>query len=151
LLRSTLRCAGVGIGVGAGEMVPVLGPPPQPTSRVAASIIKAGHRRLAASYVLDTASLSAGHKHLIYIRQKRPEEVLRRFRKLRPGEAVSDNQPSHGNSAHFGGNVVVGCLGRPKSLFRESRVECALFQILVQSPADIASHPRSSTWRCRSP
>jgi len=24
----------------------------------------------------------------IYIRQRRPEEVLRRFRKLRPGEAV---------------------------------------------------------------
>jgi predicted nucleic acid-binding protein len=27
-------------------------------------------------------------KICIYIRQRRPEEVLRRFRKLRPGEAV---------------------------------------------------------------
>jgi tRNA(fMet)-specific endonuclease VapC len=32
-------------------------------------------------YLLDT-------NICIYIRQKRPEEVLRRFRKLRPGEAV---------------------------------------------------------------
>ena len=32
-------------------------------------------------YLLDT-------NMCIYIRQKRPEEVLRRFRKLRPGEAV---------------------------------------------------------------
>ena len=32
-------------------------------------------------YLLDT-------NLCIYIRQKRPEEVLRRFRKLRPGEAV---------------------------------------------------------------
>jgi tRNA(fMet)-specific endonuclease VapC len=32
-------------------------------------------------YMLDT-------NICIYIRQKRPEEVLRRFRKLRPGEAV---------------------------------------------------------------
>ena len=32
-------------------------------------------------YLLDT-------KICIYVRQKRPEEVLRRFRKLRPGEAV---------------------------------------------------------------
>jgi tRNA(fMet)-specific endonuclease VapC len=34
-----------------------------------------------ARYLLDT-------NVCIYIRQKRPEEVLRRFRKLRPGEAV---------------------------------------------------------------
>jgi len=32
-------------------------------------------------YLLDT-------NICIYIRQKRPEEVLRRFRKLRPGEAA---------------------------------------------------------------
>ena len=32
-------------------------------------------------YLLDT-------NICIYIRQKRPDEVLRRFRKLRPGEAV---------------------------------------------------------------
>jgi tRNA(fMet)-specific endonuclease VapC len=32
-------------------------------------------------YLLDT-------NICVYIRQKRPEEVLRRFRKLRPGEAV---------------------------------------------------------------
>src|SRR5271154_6443006 len=32
-------------------------------------------------YLLDT-------NICIYIRQKRPEEILRRFRKLRPGEAV---------------------------------------------------------------
>ncbi len=34
-----------------------------------------------ARYLLDT-------NICIYIRQKRPEEILRRFRKLRPGEAV---------------------------------------------------------------
>ncbi len=34
-----------------------------------------------ARYLLDT-------NICIYIRQRRPEEVLRRFRKLRPGEAV---------------------------------------------------------------
>ena len=34
-----------------------------------------------ARYLLDT-------NICIYIRQKRPDEVLRRFRKLRPGEAV---------------------------------------------------------------
>jgi tRNA(fMet)-specific endonuclease VapC len=34
-----------------------------------------------ARYLLDT-------NICIYIRQKRPEQVLRRFRKLRPGEAV---------------------------------------------------------------
>jgi tRNA(fMet)-specific endonuclease VapC len=34
-----------------------------------------------ARYLLDT-------KICIYIRQKRPDEVLRRFRRLRPGEAV---------------------------------------------------------------
>jgi len=32
-------------------------------------------------YLLDT-------NICIYIRQKRPEEVLRRFRRLRPGEAA---------------------------------------------------------------
>ena len=37
------------------------------------------------------------------------------------------------NSAHFGANVVVGCCARPKSWFPESRVECTLLQILVQS------------------
>jgi len=33
-------------------------------------------------------ALPAGHQHLHYIRRKKPEKVLRRFRTLRPGEAV---------------------------------------------------------------
>ncbi len=42
---------------------------------------------------------------------------------------------------HFGANVVVGCCARPKSWFPESRVECTLLQILVQSPFSIPARP----------